>query len=332
MSRDDAEKALDPLVRWRLILGGGEAEGTQQGLTGRLKSMDQALADLYEADPKDRRGLGGSSPKVNRWLGDIREYFPSSVVSVLQKDAMDRLGIQRLLLEPEVLNGVQPDVNLVATLLSLKDVIPDQTKETARQVIARVVEDLQRQMKLPLLQALRGALNRGVRSQRPKFRDINWTKTLTANLQHYQAEYQTIIPQRLIGYGRKKSALKRVILALDQSGSMASSVIYASVFAAVLASMRAIQTQLVAFDTAVVDLSEYLSDPVDVLFGVQLGGGTHIGKALDYCQSLVSQPEETILILISDLYEGGNRERMLARAAELKKSGVNFITLLALTD
>lgn len=322
--------------RWRLILGGGEADGigAEGGLTldSQDTAMDQTLAALYESQGKRSGGLGGSSPKVARWLGDIRSYFPSSIVRVMQQDALERLNLQQMLLEPEMLAAVEPDVHLVANLLSLSQVMPSKTKETARLVVQRVVEDLLRQLSNPMQQAVQGSLNRSIRNRRPRHHEIDWHRTIRANLRHYQPEYRTIIPETRIGFGRKRSALRDIVLCVDQSGSMATSVVYASIFAAVLASLPAVKTQLVVFDTAIVDLTDLLQDPVDVLFGTQLGGGTDINRAISYCQGLIRKPEETILVLISDLYEGGNREAMLKRVASLVNSGVQMVTLLALSD
>lgn len=322
--------------RWRLILGGGEADGigAEGGLTldSQDTAMDQTLAALYEDQGKRSGGLGGSSPKVARWLGDIRSYFPSSIVRVMQQDALERLNLQQMLLEPEMLAAVEPDVHLVANLLSLSQVMPSKTKETARLVVQRVVEDLLCQLSNPMQQAVQGSLNRSIRNRRPRHHEIDWHRTIRANLRHYQPEYRTIIPETRIGFGRKRSALRDIVLCVDQSGSMATSVVYASIFAAVLASLPAVKTQLVVFDTAIVDLTDLLQDPVDVLFGTQLGGGTDINRALGYCQGLIRRPEETILVLISDLYEGGNREAMLKRVASLVTSGVQMITLLDLSD
>jgi len=140
------------------------------------------------------------------------------------------------------------------------------------------------------------------------------------------------VPETRIGYGRKRSSLRDIILCIDQSGSMATSVVYSGIFGAVLASLPAVRTQVVVFDTAVVDLSDKLSDPVEVLFGTQLGGGTDINRALSYCQGLFRQPSDTILVLISDLIEGGVRENLLRRAASIIASGVHMVTLLALSD
>lgn len=317
-------------ARWKLLLGKQADEDNSITLPADYGEMDQVLAALYD-EPR-RGGLGGSAPKVSRWLGDIRTYFPSSVVAVMQKDAMERLGLNQLLLEPEVMRTVQADVHLVGTLMSLSRVMPEKAKDTARQVVRKVVEDLENRLAEPLRQAVRGALARSVRNSRPRASEIDWPSTIRKNLKHYQPEHRTIIPERLVGFGRKGQALREIVLCVDQSGSMAGSVVYAGVFGAVLASMRAVRTRMVVFDTAVADLSEHLNDPVDIIFGVQLGGGTDINLALTYCEQVITRPADTICVLITDLFEGGDRAEMLKRAAAIKASGVNLITLLALSD
>ncbi len=318
------------IKKWRLILGKQSDPEGEMSLEGAAAGMDDVLEALYNSERQG--GLGASSPNVNRWLGDIRKYFPTSVVQVMQKDALERLDLQKLLLEPELLQMVEPDVSLVATLLSLGKVMPQKTRETARAVIKKVVEELEKKLRNPLRQAIEGALSRSVRNRRPKLNEIDWNRTIRLNLKNYQQEYKTIIPEHLIGHGRRGQSLRHVVLLVDQSGSMASSVVYAGIMGAILASLRSIKTHFIAFDTAVADLTEDLKDPVDLLFGVQLGGGTDINKALGYAQSILQQPADTILVLISDLYEGGSQGEMLKKAASLKAAGVNFIVLLALDD
>ncbi|MGW7351726.1 VWA domain-containing protein [Streptomyces sp. Z26] len=345
MSQIHAESATtrpddERLRRWRLVLGGGQgADGTGCELSGTDAAMDRTLAALYGGDGGGSRGgdrsagLGGSAPQVARWLGDIRTYFPSSVVQVMQRDAIERLGLSTLLLEPEMLEAVEPDVHLVGTLLSLNKAMPETSRETARLVVGKVVQQLERRLASRTRATLNGALDRSARVNRPRHRDIDWDRTIRANLKNYLPEYRTVVPERLIGYGRAAQAVKKdVVLCIDQSGSMAASVVYASVFGAVLASMRSISTRLVVFDTNVVDLTDDLDDPVDVLFGTQLGGGTDINRALAYCQSQITRPAETVVVLISDLYEGGIRDEMLKRVAAMKGAGVQFVTLLALSD
>jgi Mg-chelatase subunit ChlD len=315
--------------RWRLVLGAPSAPSLGK-LSGRDQGMDRTLAALYDADRKG--SLGGSSPNVARWLGDIRDYFPSTVVRVMQGDALTRLGLTQMLLEPEMLAGVDPDVELVATLLSLSRVIPSKTKETARKVVLKVVEEIERRLRQPLEQAVKGAMNRATRTRRPRAQEIDWHRTIQKNLHTWDPQRRTLVPERLVGFGRRRSSLRDVVLCVDQSGSMATSVVYASIFGAVMASMRAVSTRMVLFDTNVVDLSEQLQDPVDLLFGAQLGGGTDIDKALGYCQTLITRPSQTVLVLITDLFEGGNAESMLARARALAASGVKLVCLLALSD
>ncbi|MER5764377.1 VWA domain-containing protein [Streptomyces sp. NPDC002082] len=338
---DVSDGGAERLRRWRMVLGGGEGEGTGVALSGVDVGMDAALGALYGADGGGGRkragersaGLGGSAPHVARWLGDIRTYFPTSVVQVMQRDAIQRLGLSALLLEPEMLEAVEPDVHLVGTLLSLNKAMPETTRETARAVVRKVVEEVEKRVASRTRATLTGALDRSARISRPRHADIDWDRTIRANLKNYLPEYRTVVPERLVGYGRASRAVKKeVVLCIDQSGSMAASVVYASVFGAVLASMRSIATRLVVFDTAVVDLTDQLDDPVDVLFGTQLGGGTDINRALAYCQSKITRPADTVVVLISDLYEGGIRDEMLKRVAAMKAAGVEFVALLALSD
>ena len=327
---------LDTQKRWRLILGKAAEDAEQHEaqervtLTESEAAIDRTLGELYDAERSG--GLGGSSPRINRWLGDIRKYFPTSVVRVMQKDALERLGLERMLLEPELLESIEPDVHLVGTLLSLHQLMPERTRETARKVVRKVVDDIEKKLKNKFIPTVTGALSRSVRNRRPKPNEIDWHTTIRANLKHYQPDYQTIIPERLRGHGRKGQALKEVILLVDESGSMSASVVYASVFGAVMASIRSLRTHFVVFDTAVVNLTELLHDPVELLFGTQLGGGTDINKALAYAQTLVRNPSDTILILISDLYEGGNAGEMLQRLQNLRQAGVCVVALLALSD
>lgn len=324
------------LRRWRLALGGDDTVG----LSDRDRRLDAALAGLYDAGDKTksgakrRAGLGGSAPRVASWLGDIREFFPSTVVQVIQKDAFERLGLKQMLLEPEFLAALEADVHLVADLIALRSVMPEKTKDTARQVVAKVVKDLMEKLESRTAETIRGAVDRRRRTRRPRHSDIDWPRTIRQNLRHWQAEHHTIVPETLIGFSRssKRANLEEVILCVDQSGSMGTSVVYSSIFAAVMASIPAIATKLVVFDTNIVDLTEDLADPVEVLFSVQLGGGTDINQALAYCERLVAEPGRTHMVLISDLIEGGIADQMLARARALVSSGVNLIVLLALND
>jgi Mg-chelatase subunit ChlD len=333
-------RANERTRRWTLALG-VDAEGGQgaPALSERDRRMSDVLTALYgdgdETPKKGRGGLGASAPRVAKWLGDVREFFPSPVVQVIQKDAFERKGLRQMLVEPEFLATVEADVSLVADLVSLRGVMPEKARGTARIVVAKVVAELMERLERRTADAIRGALDRSRRTNRPRLADIDWPRTIRANLRHYQAEHRTVVPERLIGFLRHQRRivdLDEVILCVDQSGSMATSVVYASIFAAVMASLPVVATKLVCFDTAIVDLTEELADPVEVLFGVQLGGGTDINRAIAYCEDRIERPTKAHLILISDLYEGGDAEALVDRLARLSRLGVNAIVLLALTD
>jgi Mg-chelatase subunit ChlD len=319
--------------RWRLALG---VDDEPNELSERDRRLNAALSALYDRGTEKRRGgLGASSPRVAKWLGDIREFFPTPVVQIVQKDAFERLNLKALMLEPEFLSTLEADVHLVADLIALRAAIPGKTLETARQVVQKVVDDLMRKLEHNTRETLRGALNRSQRTRRPRHADIDWPRTIGANLRHYQPEHRTVVPETLLGHTRhtkSRAQLEHVILCVDQSGSMAASVVYSSIFAAVMASIPGLSTKLICFDTSIVDLTDELADPVEVLFGVQLGGGTDINLALAHCERQIENPTKTHLVLITDLYEGGDAKSMLARAADIKQSGVNLIVLLALSD
>lgn len=331
----DPDLASERTRRWRLALGGDDAGG----LSDRDRRLDAALAGLYDGlqqgkGRSKRGGLSGSAPRVASWLGDIREFFPSTVVQVIQKDAFERLGLKQMLLQPEFLAALEADVHLVADLIALRSVMPEKTKDTARQVVDKVVKQLMEKLESRTAETIRGAVDKRRRTRRPRHSDIDWPRTIARNLRHWQQEHRTIVPETLVGFGRmsRKANLEEVILCVDQSGSMGTSVVYSSIFAAVMASLPAISTKLVVFDTNIVDLTPELSDPVEVLFSVQLGGGTDINQALAYCETLIAEPARTHLVLISDLIEGGIAEQMMARARAMVAAGVNVIVLLALND
>jgi len=318
--------------RWQLMLGANEELG---GLRGSLQAMDRALGALYNTgdDAEDRRGgLGASAPSVTRWLGDIRNYFPSRVVRVMQTDAIERLGVRSLLTEPEVLETLEPDVHLVATLAQLSSVIPERSRATARAVVAKVARQVEERIADRLQQSVLGALNRASRTSRPRPGDIDWNRTIAANLKNYLPEHRTVVPERLIGYGRRHLGVQREFaICLDQSGSMATSVVYASIMAGVMASLRTLRTSLVAYSTDIADLTEALADPVDVIFGAQLGGGTDTSPALEYCRRTITRPSAAVLLLISDLYDS-DPKRMLGHIARIQADGIQVVVLLTLSD
>jgi hypothetical protein len=336
----------DRYTRWRLILGREANEGLCQ-LAGRRSlldgdhaNLDEALGQIYGGpcddgnSPKQRNaGLGASAPRLAKWLGDIRSYFNKDIVAVIQRDAIEKKGLQQLLFEPETLGQVTPNIELVGTLMSLKGMIPERTKETAREVVRAVVEEIMKRMRGGVEQAVRGALDRSRHSPIRSLPNLDWARTIRRNLKNYDRQRQVVIPETFHFFARQHRRKEwNVIVCMDQSGSMADSVVYGGVTGAIFASMPSLETHVVVFDTEVVDLTEKCHDPVDLLFGVQLGGGTDINRAVGYCQKLIHDPRKTLFLLITDLYEGGNSRELVRRMEELAASGVRAICLLALSD
>lgn len=336
----------EQLSRWRLILG-AETEDSFTGMGGGALSqeellMDGALSAIYGGPGEGfgggpgssgGAGKGPSSPVISKWLGDLRSLFDPEMVAVVQNDAIERKGLKQLLLEPELLEGLEPDLNLASTLLMLKDQIPKKSKESARKFIRRIVEEINRMLENDVRRAVTAALNRRAHSPLPSAAAIDFLCTIRRNLQNYNLELKAVIPDRVWFFDRSSKVNRwHVILDIDQSGSMGQSIIYSSVMACVLASMSVVKTSVVAFDTQIMDLTPLCADPVDLLFGFQMGGGTDIAKSIAYCQGLIESPAKTLFFLISDLYEGGNRAALLRRVEELKSSGVNVVVLLAIAD
>ncbi|MFP4320813.1 MAG: VWA domain-containing protein [Anaerolineales bacterium] len=374
--------------RWRLILGGDDADGTHYELDEDDAHIDTHLDILYDYDfrplpplpertvpenlwnkeeqfspysfrerEEDRWNRRGNQFRTRRktenniidyyerwgedddsplgvWLDGIRRTFPEGAVRVMQRDAMERNGLLEALLTTDALDYMEPDIHLVSDILAMRDRIPKEYHGNAKRLIARLIDDLIARLRIPAQRSLHGSLSRAARKLRPRPYEIDWRRTIQANLKHYQPEYQTIIPDRLIGYGRQRRSLHEIFLVVDQSGSMVASTIYASIFSTVLASLPALKTYLFLFDEIIYDMSRALDNPMNLLFNmkVNLGRGTNISAVLAYTQQNITRPEDSICVLITDLYEGKKPDRMLNHIATMVNRGVQVIVLLALTN
>lgn len=344
MTAEEVElKAKERIARWRLILGEDSREmlerrsGGACELSAEQQLMDQALAALYDQTSGGSFGQGGgkgpSSPQIAKWLGDIRSLFDQEMVSIIQSDAIERKGLKQLIFEPEVLDNLEPNVNLASTMMLLKDHIPKRSKESVRKFIGKIVEEINKLLENDIRRAVTAALNKKQHSPIPSAAAIDYKYTINRNLKNYNPQLKTIVPERFYFFDRANRMNNwTVIVDIDQSGSMGESVIYSSIMSCILASMNAINTRIVAFDTEIIDMTEKSDDPIDLLFGIQLGGGTDINKSVAYCQQFIENPAKTIFFLISDLEEGGNRAGLINRVKEMKESGVTVISLLAIAD
>lgn len=336
----------DRIRRWRLILGEESQKQFEDmgGFEKKLLSqeqvlMDQALAAIYNRERSfsggQGAGKGASRPHISRWLGDVRNLFDKELVKIIQTDAMERCGLKQLIFEPEILEQVEPDISLASTILLLKDQVPKQSKDSVREFMKKIVEEINKLLADDIRRAVTSAVNKKQHSPIPSAAALDFKTTIRRGIKNYNKGLKKIVPEHYYFFDRNTQTAANkftVILDIDQSGSMGESVIYSSIMSCILASMSALKTRIVAFDTEVVDLTEKMEDPVDLLFGFQLGGGTDINKSIAYCSRYIENPKKTLFFLVSDLMEGGNRAGMLRRLQEMKESQVTVVCLLAIAD
>ena len=336
-------KASPVIRRWRLILGRFADGALQQPLEGLDQRMDHALDHVYSrayaqrglrlADEKRRGSLDPSQLTLPTWLGEARRLFPDSVFQAIQGHALDRFGMTELLRDPDALRTLEPNVGLLRAVIAFKGRADPAMTEAIRSLARKVVDDLMKRFRTSLAIAMSGVRQRSHSSPRRSAANFDWRRTIRMNLKNWDAERRVIVAEQLRFMARTRRRLPwSIILCVDQSGSMLTSVIYSAVMAAVLTALPSVSIRLVAFDTSIVDLTEKAGDPVDLLLSVQLGGGTDIAQALTYCETLVRQPTRTVLVLVSDFCEGGSPARLIAAVRRLAEARVTLLGLAALDD
>ena len=331
----DPPPELTVRQRWRLLLGEDAPPDQRDPLAGDLpaqwRQLDEVVGDLYE---EDRRGsMARSSAKLTQWLGRLREHFPPESIEVMQRDALSRFGMTKLLTDPVILESLEPDVHLAATLIQLGRAMPDEARAKAEEIVGHIARQLTRKLEEPLLRSVRSAVAAAeLRTRAKPTRHTAWPRTILRNLKHYQPSLGTVVPERFVNRAPLARGLRNVHLLVDQSASMATSAIHAALGAAIMAKVPALRVRLVAFDTEIADLTGLLHDPIETLFGVQLGGGTDIHRALRYEEAFVREPTRSLVVLLSDLYEGGSRAGTVQRVDDLLQAGVRVICLLAIDE
>ena len=322
--------------RWRLMLGKdaeaaglGLAPGGGSGGGEDQKGAEGALSFIYG----ESRGGGSEESQltVPKWIDRVHELFPKQAREVLEREMIQKKGIAQILDQPQLLDRIEPNVELVKTLLTHKDLLTPKTRVLARKVIDKVVQDLKKKLEIRVEQSITGALRKDRHSPRRVFRNLDLRTTLRRNLRNWNHERRKLFVDRIFFYAAEKNKRPwHVIVCVDQSGSMLESAIFSAVMASIFAELPGVKTSLVLFDTQVVDLTDRVGAPVDVLLSVQLGGGTDITRALEYCSGLVREPARTIVVLITDFYEGRPESDLIRVVSRLAGADVRMIGLGAL--
>lgn len=323
------------LNKWRLVLG--EFAQDSMSLDPQYANMDSVLDFLYSREYSEEQGIrkeggrGGSSLTVPEWIGKVRELFPEETVEIMQKQAISKYKLTELLTDEKILKQMQPDMELLKNILAFKRMMNPQVLQTARNIIGEVVKEIEEKLRKEIIEAFHGKKNPYKSGVLRTMRNFDFKKTVRRNLKNYDVERKVLIPSRLYFSSRiKKQNEYHIIIVVDQSGSMVSSVIYSAVMAGIFSKLSMIDTKLIVFDTNVVDLTDYVSDPVETLLSVQLGGGTDISRALDYAASKITQPQKTIVVLVSDLYDGYDYRQMYKRVFDIIETGARMFVLPAL--
>ncbi len=335
---EDADTSLTPLERWRLVLG--DAADAAMGTPGRdVLAYDDALAFLYDREgDRQERGLrrdggpGASKLTVPEWLDEIHRLFPRRTIERLEQDAVERYGIDEVVTSPGVLDRVEPNPALLRAILRTKHLMNPELLAMARKLVGRVVGQLLEELRTEVKTAFSGALNRRRSSSVKIARNLDLGQTLRRNLSRWDPERRRVSIERPYFFARTRRFSERwqLILLVDQSASMLDSVIHSAVTAACFWSVPGLEPHLCVFDTEVVDLTRDVTDPVETLMSVQLGGGTDIARAVRYGAQLVKNPRRTILVLVTDFYEGGDPEALLRAIGALCDAGVHVLGLAAL--
>jgi Mg-chelatase subunit ChlD len=332
---------MSAIERWRLVLGkyAGQRLDGSAALGADAARMDRALDYLYGREYEGRGlrkeiGPGSLDPSqltLVNWLGEVRKLFPRETVEVIEKHALDRYGLTELVTDPQTLEKLEPNQQLLRTLLSLRSHLHGEVLTMARRIIRQVVEEIRRKLESEVRQTLAGRLNRFRHSPLAVAQNFDAPGTVRRNLKNYDAERKKLILEELRFFERNSRRLPwDIILCIDQSGSMTDSVIHSAVMAGILSALPAFRVKIVVFDTQIVDLSEHADDPVEVLMRVQLGGGTDIARAVRYCAQLVENPHRTVLVLLTDFCEGGSPGELLRAVKTLAEARIKLLGLAAL--
>jgi uncharacterized protein with von Willebrand factor type A (vWA) domain len=268
---------------------------------------------------------------VPRWVDEVHQLFPREAREVLERELVNRRGLRELMEKPELLERIEPNKELVKTLLTHRDLMNDKTRALARKIIEKVVEELKKKLKVQIEQAITGAIRRDRHSPRRVYRNLDLKRTVRKNLHNYDAKSQKLLVDRIFFHAaERKSRPWHIVIAVDQSGSMLDSAIYSAVMASIFAELPAVRTSLFLFDTDIADLSDQVGQPVDVLLSIQLGGGTDITRALQYASQLVREPARSIVVCVTDFYEGRAEKELVSQVKEMAQSGIRMIGLGAL--
>lgn len=320
---------MEELKRWRLILGEDKESEFDFDLNQDEQQKDKLLQQIYHPKSQNQKQISQSKKDIKNWLEGIRTHFPPNIVSIMQRDALERKDMKEMLLEPELLEKIEPNISLVATILQMQDLLPEKTRIVAKDIVRKLVNEIERKLKTQVLKSF-SKYNKGISKKGdPQKGKIDWNKTISKNLKNYQSDYQTIIPDNFY-ISKNKNQLKEIFLIIDTSESMIESAIYSGIIGSVLASLNSIKTHLIFFNDEVMDLTDQYQDPTDLIFSIPIGGGTDIASAVQYCLQKVKQLSSAYMFLISDMDEYGSKSQLLRNISHILQNNGKILGIFGL--
>ena len=324
------------LNRWRLILG----SFSNLEIDNEYSEIDETLNFLYDREYTQNGGYSldnsnsskeKSALTVPKWISKVKKFFPKETVEIMQKQALEKYKLTEILTDENILKEIEPNIELLKNILTFKDMMSQNVKKLAYDIVKKTLEEIKNKMEVEIKKVFYGKKLPNSNTTNKIFKNLDIKKTIRYNLKNYDIKNKTIFTDKLFfNQNIKKYNPYNIIILIDESGSMLDSVIYSSIMASIFANLPYLSIKLVIFDISVVDLSEHIKEPIDILFKVQLGGGTNIAQALEYAKKITFAPDKTIVLLISDLFDSNDYKLMYKNANDIIESGSKLIILTAL--
>ena len=327
------------LNRWRLILG----SFSNLEIDNEYSEIDETLNFLYDREYTQNGGYSldnfnnsnsskeKSALTVPKWISKVKKLFPKETVEIMQKQALEKYKLTEILTDENILKEIEPNIELLKNILTFKDMMSQNVKKLAYDIVKKTLEEIKNKMEVEIKKVFYGKKLPNSNTTNKIFKNLDIKKTIRYNLKNYDIKNKTIFTDKLFfNQNIKKYNPYNIIILIDESGSMLDSVIYSTIMASIFANLPYLSIKLVIFDISVVDLSEHIKEPIDILFKVQLGGGTNIAQALEYAKKITFAPDKTIVLLISDLFDSNDYKLMYKNANDIIESGSKLIILTAL--
>lgn len=271
-------------------------------------------------------GVGRPTPDLSRLVPEI-----GPELGAIEADLVKRMHLREVLADPRLASQLTPSASLVEQLLWDKDNLSGVALANAKALIRRYIDEVAQVLRTQVEKATVGEIDRSVPPKRV-FRNLDLDRTIWKNLTNWDPEEERLYVDRLYyRHTSRKTTPQRLIVVVDQSGSMVDSMVNCTILASIFAGLPKVNVHLIAYDTQALDLTPWAHDPFETLLRTKLGGGTDGTVAMQLVQPKIAEPRNTVVVWISDFYEWRSHELFESMAA-LHRSGTRFIPVGSVTS